>query len=123
MKKKKPDLSELLRQAIRFVTYEIWRVTEKEVTGVKRFYIFLAKTVILAVRDFQRENIQTKASALTFSTLLAIVPLLAVLVGIASGFGLRDTVRQSVYSYFPGHVNELEQAFDFADNAVYPAGE
>ena len=110
------NISEWLTRTIRFVTYDIWRITEKEVTGIKRFYIYLAKTVILAVRDFQRENIQTKASALTFSTLLAIVPLLAVLVGITSGFGLRETVRTSVYSYLPGHTNELEQAFDFADN-------
>ena len=119
-KKNKPDLgvriSELLTGFIRFITYDIWRITEKEVSGLKRFYIFLVKTIILAVRDFKREDLQTRASALTFSTLLAIVPLLAVIVGIASGFGLSETVRESVYSYFPGHSNELEQAFGFAEN-------
>ena len=119
-KKSKPGfgarMSDLLTLLIRFVTYDIWRITEKDITGIKRLYIYLAKTVILAVRGFQRDNIQTKASALTFSTLLAIVPLLAVIVGIASGFGLRDTVRQSVYSYFPGQTDALKQAFDFADN-------
>jgi len=124
-KKKKISLGtqigELLTRSIRFLTYEIWRVAESEVTGIKRIYIFLAKTVILAIRGFQRENISTKASALTFSTLLAIVPLLAVLVGIASGFGVRDTVRNSVYSFFPGHASELEQAFDFADSYLQMA--
>jgi len=109
-------MSEWLALAIRFITYEIWRVTEKEVTGIKRFYIFIVKTIILAIRGFQRENLQTKASALTFSTLLAIVPLLAVLVGIATGFGFSDTVRESVMAYFPGLVNELTRAFEFADN-------
>jgi len=119
-KKKKPDLGarlrDLLSRIIRFITYDIWRITENEISGIKRFYIFLVKTIILAVRGFKREALQIKASALTYSTLLAIVPLLAVIVGIASGFGLRDTVRQSVYSYFPGHTNELEYAFGFADN-------
>jgi len=119
-KNNKPGLgariSGLLTFIVRFITYDIWRITEKEVTGIKRLYIYLAKTVILAIRSFQRDNVQTKASALTFSTLLAIVPLLAVIVGIASGFGLRETVRQSVYSYFPGQTNVLKQAFDFADN-------
>ena len=106
----------LLTQVIRFITYDIWRITENEITGIKRFYIYLVKTIILAIRGFQRDNIQTKASALTFSTLLAIVPLLAVLVGIASGFGFSDTVRESMYSYFPGQTDALEQAFNFADN-------
>ncbi|MDR2914131.1 MAG: YihY/virulence factor BrkB family protein [Tannerella sp.] len=109
-------MNELLSRVIRFVTYDIWRITENEVSGLKRSYIFLVKTIILAFRGFKREDLQTKASALTYSTLLAIVPLLAVVVGIASGFGLRETVRESVYSYFPGHRIELEKAFDFADN-------
>jgi len=109
-------ISDLLTLIIRFITYDIWRITDKEVTGIKRLYIYLAKTIILAIRSFQRDKVQTKASALTFSTLLAIVPLLAVFVGIAGGFGLSDTVRQSVYSYFPGQTDVLKQAFDFADN-------
>ena len=87
-----------------------------EMSGLKRAYIYLVKTIILAVRGFKREDLQTRASALTYSTLLAIVPMLAVIVGIASGFGVRETVRESVYSYFPGHRTELGTAFDFADN-------
>ena len=119
-KNNKPSLgariSELLTGVIHFITYDIWRITDYEVSGVKRLYIFLVKTVILAVRGFKREDLHTKASALTYSTLLAVIPLLAVIVGIASGFGFRETVRDSIYSYFPGHESELEQAFGFVDN-------
>jgi len=110
-------IAEFLTLVIRFVTYDIWRITEHEMTsGLKRSYIFIAKTVILAVRGFQRESLQTRASALTYSTLLAIVPLLAVIVGIAGGFGMKDTVRQSLYDYLPGQHDALDQAFGFADN-------
>ena len=76
---------------------------ENEVSGLKEIYINIIKTVILAVRGFQSENLQTKASALTYSTLLSIVPLLAVLLGIAKGFGFQGTVRQELFDYFPGH--------------------
>ncbi|MDR0743890.1 MAG: YihY/virulence factor BrkB family protein [Tannerella sp.] len=109
-------ISELLTRLIRFITYDIWRITENEMSGLKKGYIFLVKTIILAVRGFKREDLLTRASALTYSTLLAIVPMLAVVVGIASGFGVRETVRESLYTYFPGHKIELEKAFDFADN-------
>jgi len=109
-------IGELLRLIIHFVTYEIWRIGENEVSGLKRIYIFLAKTVILAVRGARREEIHTKASALTYSTILAIVPLLAVIVGIASGFGLDDIVRQNVNDILPGHEDQLRSAFEFADN-------
>ena len=104
-------ISALLARTIRFVTYDIWRITENEVSGLKEIYINIIKTVILAVRGFQSENLQTKASALTYSTLLSIVPLLAVLLGIAKGFGFQGTVRQELFDYFPGHEMELNKAF------------
>lgn len=126
--KKKPEkqtlgerINTLLTRTIRFVTYDIWRITENEVSGLKEFYINIIKTVILAVRGFQNENLQTKASALTFSTLLSIVPLLAVLLGIAKGFGFQNTVRQELFAYFPGHEAELNKAFEFVEGYLTQA--
>ena len=121
---KKPigqPLSALLARTIRFVTYDIWRITENEVSGLKEIYINIIKTVILAVRGFQSENLQTKASALTYSTLLSIVPLLAVLLGIAKGFGFQGTVRQELFDYFPGHEMELNKAFEFVESYLAQA--
>ncbi len=109
-------ISALLARTIRFVTYDIWRITENEVSGLKEIYINIIKTIILAVRGFQSENLQTKASALTYSTLLSIVPLLAVLLGIAKGFGFQGTVRQELFDYFPGHEMELNKAFEFVES-------
>jgi membrane protein len=110
------QISSFLTQVIHFVTYDIWRITENELSGIKRVYIYMAKTVILAIRGFNRENLSTRASALTYSTLLAIVPLLAVIVGIAGGFGVQETIRHGLYEYLPGHQSQLDQAFDFAEN-------
>lgn len=110
------QISNFLTLAIRFVTYDIWRITENELSGIKRIYIYMAKTIILAVRGFKRENLSTRASALTYSTLLAIVPLLAVIVGIAGGFGFQETIRYGLYEYLPGHQEQLDKAFDFAEN-------
>ncbi len=122
--KKRPlgeRISALLALAIRFITYDIWRITENEVSGLKELYINIIKTIILAVRGFKNENLQTKASALTYSTMLAIVPLLAVLLGIAKGFGFQDTVRQELFAYFPGHEMELNKAFEFVDSYLAQA--
>lgn len=114
-------INALLTRTIRFVTYDIWRITENEVSGLKELYINIIKTVVLAVRGFQNDNLQTKASALTFSSLLAIVPLLAVLLGIAKGFGFQGTVRQELFDYFPGHELELNKAFEFVESYLAQA--
>lgn len=108
-------ISDLFKWLIHFITYDIWRITENEVSGLKEFYINLIKTIILAVRGFINDNLQTKASALTYSTLLAIVPMLAVLLGIAKGFGFQNIVRQELFDYFPGHETELTRAFTFVE--------
>lgn len=114
-------IGNLIAKLIRFVTYDIWRITEHEVSGLKEFYINTVKTIILAVRGFQSEDLKTKASALTYSTLLAIVPLLAVLVGIAKGFGFQGAVRQQLYVFFPGHELELNKAFEYVESYLAQA--
>ena len=102
-------------------SYDICRISVNVVSWLKEIYINIIKTVILAVRGFQSENLQTKASALTYSTLLSIVPLLAVLLGIAKGFGFQGTVRQELFDYFPGHEMELNKAFEFVESYLAQA--
>ena len=115
------QLKTFLNWVIHFVTYDIWRITENEVSGLKELYINAIKTIILAIRGFMNENLQTRASALTYNTLLAIVPLLAVLLGIAKGFGFQNTVREELLDYFPGHQLELDKAFEFVDSYLAQA--
>lgn len=107
---------DFIRMAWHFVTYDIWRITDAEISGLKVIFINSLKTIYLAVRGFLDDNLQVKASALTYSTLLAIVPFLAVLVGIARGFGFQVSVRNELYAYFPGQQTTLEQAFEFVNN-------
>lgn len=114
-------INTLLTRTIHFVTYDIWRITENEVSGLKELYINTIKTIILAIRGFNNENLQTKASALTYSTLLAIVPLLAVLLGIAKGFGFQEAVQQELFDYFPRQEQELSETFKFAERYLAQA--
>ena len=58
----------------RFLTYDIWRITDQEITGIKHTLVNIIKTLILSVRFFLRDRLSEKASALTYNTMLAIVP-------------------------------------------------
>ncbi|MDR1937807.1 MAG: YihY/virulence factor BrkB family protein, partial [Tannerellaceae bacterium] len=107
--------------SVYFVTYEIWRITGNEISGVKRVYINTIKTMILAVRGFIGESLSTKASALTYSSLLAIVPLLAVLIGIAKGFGFQNIVHQELLDYFPGNEAEVSKVLEFVESYLSQA--
>ena len=54
-------MNTLFTKTIHFITYDIWRITENEVSGLKELYINIIKTILLAIRGFQNENLLTKA--------------------------------------------------------------
>ncbi len=60
---------------------------------LRRLLLEIVKKLMLAVRFFTAKRVLTKASALTYSTLLAIVPILAVMFAIARGFGYNKYIE------------------------------
>lgn len=53
----------------------------------------VSKTLVLTVKFFLDKRVMAKASALTYSTLLAIVPILAVIFAIGRGFGYNKYIE------------------------------
>jgi len=80
-------LGQQVERIIQFFSTDIWRITQGDVSPLKYLIVGITKKVMLAVRFFTAKRVMQKASALTYSTLLAIVPILAVVFAIARGFG------------------------------------
>ena len=76
-----------IEQIIQFLQVGMWRVSASDVSPVKYLLVGILKKLSLAIRFFTTKRVMTKAAALTYSTLLAIVPILAVVFAIARGFG------------------------------------
>ncbi len=102
--------------AVRFVSHDMWRLEDEEMSPLRRILVSSIKSVYIAIRNYVEDGTASKASALTYQSVLSIVPLLAVLVGIAKGFGLQEVVRKWLMDSLPGHQNELNQAFGFVEN-------
>ncbi|MBD5375215.1 MAG: YihY family inner membrane protein [Bacteroides sp.] len=77
----------------------------------------------LSVRGFMDADLQTQASALTFQTILAIVPSLALIFAIGRGFGFQNLIQTQLYNYFPSQHKALEMAFGFVDSYLGQASE
>lgn len=80
-------------QIVQFFTTDIWRITQGDVSPLKYLLVGITKKVMLAIRFFTAKRVMSKASALTYSTLLAIVPILAVVFAIARGFGFNKYIE------------------------------
>lgn len=88
----------------------VWR-TPKKTSG-----IMILKTLNLSVRSFMDRDLQVRASALTYSTLLAIVPALALLFAICRGFGFQNLLQDQLFSYLPSQRKAVETALSFVDS-------
>lgn len=102
--------------SVRFVTRDMWRLSDEEFGKKRGLFVRIIKPIYLAIKAFVEDNLSQKASALTYSTILSIVPMLAVIVGVAKGFGVQQLITETLMSYFPSHRHELNTALGFVDN-------
>ena len=87
------------------------------------FKVNAIKTLNLTVRTFLSTDLQSKACAMTYRTLLAIVPALALLFAIGRGFGFQNIIQNQLYNYLPSQRRALEMAFSFVDSCLAQASE
>ncbi|MDO5570407.1 MAG: YihY/virulence factor BrkB family protein [Bacteroidales bacterium] len=110
-----------VKKLLRFLTYDIWRVTEDEVSGLRNSLFNIVKTIILSIRFFLNDRLSEKASALTYNTLLAIVPVLALLLAVSKGFGFQSIIENQLLEFFPGQKEIIIKAFGFVSNYLQEA--
>lgn len=114
-KSKKNPIRAALR-VWRFLTHDIWSYTNDDVRGIYRWLMNVFKSLYLSIRFFIADRIFEKASALTYYTLLALVPIVALLIGLANGFGLQTYIKTSLQALFPGQQDITDYLFTFAVN-------
>ena len=106
----------LLVDFMDFVSRDMWHIETSEVRGLRRVYINSLKSLYMAIKGFVQGDLTSKASALTYSTVLAVVPMLAVLVGIAKGFGVQDAISDFLIETLPTHTTEIQTSLGFVEN-------
>lgn len=83
-----------LAQAAKFLRADIWRVKESDLPRPKSLVIRLLRIFLLTLRGLTKGRTQLRASALTYYSLLAVVPAFALVFGIAKGFGLEKAMEK-----------------------------
>jgi len=72
----------------------IWHTPLSEISKGKTFLFKQLRIIVLAGRGFSNDKVQLRASALTFYSLLSLIPVLAIAFAIAKGFGLDENLKQ-----------------------------
>ena len=105
-----------LNQIKTFLLEDIWRVTDDEVSKKKGMLYNAIKIATLSVKEFTERRVVNKASALTYNTLLAIIPILAILFAIARGFGFANLLEDQFRSGLSSQAQAAETILTFIDS-------
>jgi len=108
----------MISKIIRFITIDIWRMRLKDMPRSKSFLINQLRTFMLALRGFNEDKCQLRASALTFFSLLSIVPVVAMAFGIAKGFGFEKFLEKQLVTRLPGQEEVIQQVIGFAQTLL-----
>jgi membrane protein len=82
-----------IRKLAGFLEKDIWEASLKDLPEIQALFVRCLRTVILAFRNFRRNNSMRTASVLTYYSVLNFVPLIAVVFAIAKGFGLKRVIQ------------------------------
>jgi membrane protein len=108
----------MLKNITQFVKEDIWLISEHELGQLEGLAIKSLKILLLSLQGFQRNLVELRASALTLYTLLSIVPVIAMLFGIAKGFGLEKTLQQQLLQQTPKQETTIIHLIEFAQNML-----
>jgi membrane protein len=100
---------------IHFLTRDVWRIRGSDLSPHHSLLLRGVRIVILSVRGMMRDRAPLRASALTFYSLLSIVPVAAMIFGIAKGFGFERNLQKVLMKSLEGQEQVVERILGFAN--------
>ena len=107
-----------INRILDFFTKDLWRIRPDTLPRMQSILIKPLRIVILAFRGFDEDKCSLRASALTFYTLLSIVPLFAMAFGVAKGFGLEKLLEREVLDGLKGQEEIATQILNFSHSML-----
>lgn len=113
----------MFRKFIEFLRTDIWHVHFDTISKWQAFWIRFFRVAILTSQGFTKSQIQQGASSLSYYTLLAIVPVIALFIGIARGFLFEQTFERWLITQFSDQKEMLMHIFELANESLRTANQ
>jgi membrane protein len=104
----------MITKVAQFTRTDVWRIRSSDLPRSRSLLIRLLRIVILSVRGLVKDKCHLRASALTFYTSLSIVPIFAMLFGIAKGFGFEKILEKQLLEKLDTQGEVVVKIIDYA---------
>lgn len=105
-----------IEKVMDFLMHDIYRVTEADFKKPMRILVRFLKKIVLSIRGFIEDDISIKASALTYYTVFALVPIMALILAIGKGFGFQESIEAFVVKLLGENQEFVPIVMDFVHN-------
>ena len=107
---------------MQFVDGDVWTLQRDELPGRQWPVVRALRIVLIAVRRSLENSVQVRASALTYYTLMSIVPVVALAFGMARGFGIEESLQRLIREQLAEQPLLVEKITGFADRLLARTG-
>lgn len=109
----------MVKNVIEFVKNGIWQKKDYEYKSRKlRWAVRQFKVFIFTTRGFGEHDLIIRSAALTFYTLMSLVPIAALIFGVVKGFGLDTHFIEYLYIELPQYTTLIDTISEFANNLL-----
>jgi membrane protein len=107
-----------LAETRRFLEVDMWRIRADKLRTREFVWLTALRILVLAIRRFYEDGCALRATALTFYSLLSIVPVLALAFGVAKGFGLEKLLEVQILTKLESQPEMADKVLGFARNLL-----
>ena len=103
------------KRIVQFLTHDIWQSQRTQNSKWRKFANNSIRSIVLTVRGFLENDISTRANAMTYSMTFALVPILALDLAIAKGFGFEQLIADKLNESFLGSMGLVPTIMGFVE--------
>lgn len=118
MKKLTTKIIAFIKAVQNFIILDIWKTNLTDIHFYKKVLIKLIRTFTLAFRGFKEDKVNLRASALTYYSILSVVPVMAMAFGVAKGFGFEEKMKLLLQENLKGQEEVANFLIDFSGNML-----
>lgn len=106
-----------LQKLQKFLTEDIWIIELNQFSSLKRLIFKQMRVFYIVVKSFLDDKCQLRSAALTFRTLLSIVPFFALVFAVAKGFGFQKNLEPILLEKIvPGQKQVVGNIMNYIEN-------
>ena len=111
-------IKDFIMRIVKFLTKDIWALDFRELSNAHKRMVKGVQAFILTARGFTKERVGREAVALSQFTVLAFIPMIALILFISDGFGLDQVLFSQLMASFPTSSELIQVITDYALNII-----